>query len=58
MDDIQKEKENLEKNIKEKKEAEELLKQLKIANDNKKVTSDLIKKIKSNNILSKNKNLK
>jgi hypothetical protein len=58
VDDIQKEKENLEKNIKEKKEAEELLKQLKIANDNKKVTSDLIKKIKSNNILSKNKNLK
>ena len=62
VDDLQKEKITLEKNIKEKKEAKELLKQLtKIleSDDNidSAIASNLIQKIKSNGILSKNQSL-
>jgi len=62
VDDLQKEKIILEKNIKEKKEAKELLKQLtKIleSDDNidSAIASNLIQKIKSNGILSKNQSL-
>ena len=57
IDDLYDEKINLEKNIKEKKEAKELLKQLKTLNESKNAennNTDLIDKIKANNILSKN----
>ena len=60
IDDLYDGKINLEKSIKEKKEAKELLKQLKALNelkDNEKINTDLIDKIKSNNILSKNQYL-
>ena len=60
IDDLYDEKINLEKSIKEKKEAKELLKQLKALNelkDNEKINTDIIDKIKSNNILSKNQYL-
>ena len=61
-DDLYNEKTNIEKNIKEKKEAKDLLKQLKdlLESDNKNVNTNhvLIQKIKSNNILSKNQALK
>ena len=62
VDDLQKEKITLEKNIKEKKEAKELLKQLTTileSDDNidSAIASNLIQKIKSNGILSKNQSL-
>jgi len=60
IDDLYKEKINLENNIKSKKEAKELLKQLKAlkeTNNNENINSDLITKIKSNTILSKNQAL-
>jgi len=60
IDDLYKEKINLENNIKSKKEAKELLKQLKSlkeTNNNENINSDLITKIKSNIILSKNQAL-
>ena len=60
IDDLYKEKINLENNIKSKKEAKELLKQLKSlkeTNNNENINSDLITKIKSNTILSKNQAL-
>ena len=60
LDDLYDEKINLEKNIKEKKEAKELLKQLKSLKEtknNENINSDLITKIKSNDILSKNHSL-
>ena len=62
VDDLQKEKITLEKNIKEKKEAKELLKQLTTileSDDNidSAIASNLIQKIKSNDILSKNQSL-
>lgn len=62
VDDLQKEKITLEKNIKEKKEAKELLKQLTNileSDDNidSAIASNLIQKIKSNGILSKNQSL-
>ena len=60
IDDLYKEKIDLENNIKSKKEAKELLKQLKSlkeTNSNENINSDLITKIKSNDILSKNHSL-
>ena len=58
IDDLNNEKIIIEKNIKEKKEAKELLNQLKIFtesnNDINNISPDLIQKIKTNNILSKN----
>ena len=60
IDDLNNEKTTIEKNIKEKKEAKELLNQLKISveSDNDNISPDLIKKIKTNNILSKNQAIK
>ena len=60
IDDLNNEKITIEKNIKEKREAKELLNQLKIALelDNDNISPDLIKKIKTNNILSKNQAIK
>ena len=60
IDDLSNEKTTIEKNIKEKKEAKELLNQLKISveSDNDNISPDLIKKIKTNNILSKNQAIK
>ena len=60
IDDLSNEKTTVEKNIKEKKEAKELLNQLKISmeSDNDNISPDLIKKIKTNNILSKNQAIK
>ena len=60
IDDLNNEKTTIEKNIKEKKEAKELLNQLKISieSDNDNISPDLIKKIKANNILSKNQAIK
>ena len=60
INDLQNEKSLLEKNIKEKKEAKELLKKLKTLielkeNDN--INTDIIDKIKSNSILSENQSL-
>jgi len=60
IDDLYKEKINLENNIKSKQEAKELLMQLKSLkerNNNENINSDLITKIKSNTILSKNQAL-
>ena len=62
IDDLNNEKIIIEKNIKEKKEAKELLNQLKIFtesnNDINNISPDLIQKIKTNNILSKNQAIK
>ena len=60
IDDLHKEKIDLENNIKSKQEAKELLKQLKSLKEtksNENINSDLITKIKSNDILSKNHSL-
>ena len=60
IDDLHKEKIDLENNIKSKQEAKELLKQLKSfkeTKNNENINSDLITKIKSNDILSKNHSL-
>ena len=60
IDDLHKEKIDLENNIKSKQEAKELLKQLKSLKEtknNENINSDLITKIKSNGILSKNHSL-
>ena len=60
IDDLHKEKIDLENNIKTKHEAKELLKQLKSLKEtknNENINSDLITKIKSNDILSKNHSL-
>ena len=60
IDDLHKEKIDLENNIKSKQEAKELLiqlKSLKEAKNNENINSDLITKIKSNDILSKNHSL-
>ena len=60
IDDLQDEKIILEKDIKEKKEAKELLKNLKLSIESKNsinINIDLINQIKSNNILSKNQAL-
>lgn len=60
IDDLYKEKIDLENNIKSKQEAKELLKQLnslKETKNNENINSDLITKIKSNDILSKNHSL-
>ena len=60
IDDLYKEKIDLENNIKSKQEAKELLKQLKSLKEtknNENINSDLITKIKSNDILSKNHSL-
>ena len=62
IDDLNNEKIIIEKSIKEKKEAKELLNQLKIFtesnNDINNISPDLIQKIKTNNILSKNQAIK
>ena len=62
IDDLNNEKIIIEKNIKEKKKAKELLNQLKIFtesnNDINNISPDLIQKIKTNNILSKNQAIK
>ena len=62
IDDLNNEKIIIEKNIKEKKEAKELLNQLKIFtesnNDINNISPDLIQKIKTNNILSRNQAIK
>ena len=60
INDLYKEKIDLENNIKSKQEAKELLKQLKSLKEtksNENINSDLITKIKSNDILSKNHSL-